>query len=194
MCQKVIITLLLCVAGIVQKTSAQQAWRILPGKAIGFTYLGQPADSLAKVLGNADGGDAAMGKAWAVYYNKDAHRHIRDSSRFLAVYLTRDEPVGMRVRQIRVNTPSFRANNDVKVGVSLAKIRANFPNLLRAGIYQDTVTHIRYYLYDAVHQGIAFEISAGSNTCTAITVHDTAKTIAGTYLTVPGNERMKKVQ
>lgn len=194
MFRRLTISMLLCATGFVHKATAQQAWRIQPGKSVGLTYIGEPADSLAKVLGNADGGDAAMGKAWAVYYNKDAQKRIRDSSRYLAVYLTRDEPIGMRVRQIRVNTPSFRANNDVKVGASLTKIRANFPNLLRAGIYLDTVTHTRYYLYDAVRQGIAFEINSTNNACTAITVHDTTKTIANTYLTVPGNERMKKVQ
>ena len=174
--------------------AAQQAWRITPGVSIGYTTIGETADSLSQTLGKPDGGDAAMGKAWNIYYNKNTAHQVKDSSRFLAVYLVRDEPVGMRVKQIRVNTPSFRATNDVMVGAPLKRIKNVFPGLLRAGIYQDTVTHTRYYLYDAVRKGIAFEINITTNTCTAITVHAPGETITSTYLTTPGLERMKQLQ
>ncbi|HEY0272029.1 MAG TPA: hypothetical protein VGC22_02540 [Chitinophaga sp.] len=190
-----IFSMFLCSAGWAPTAAGQQAWRIVPGRSIGYTSLGETGDSMALTLGKPDGGDAAMGKAWAVYYNKNAAGQVRDSARYLAVYLVRDEgSAGMRVRQIRINTASFRAGNDIKVGASLQKIKAYYPGILRAGIYQDTVTHTRYYLYDAVQKGIAFEINANTNTCTAITVHAPAQTVTSTYLSAPGYERMKQLQ
>ncbi len=178
------------------QVSAQQAWRITPGKSVGYTEIGETADSLSRKIGKPDAGDAAMGKAWAVYYSRNASNMVRDSGRFLAIYLERDRPdeaVGMRVKQIRVNTASFRANNDIKVGSPLKKIKEIYPGMTRAGIYVDTITHTRYYLYDAVRNGIGFEVNTNTNTCTAITVHAPAEKITGTYLAMPGMERMKKV-
>ena len=87
----------------------QTAWRIEPGKYIGNTKIGATADDMAAMLGPADGGDAAMGKAWSIWYSHKKDKSI-DSSRYLAVYSVREETNGkeaMVVKQIRVNTSSF---------------------------------------------------------------------------------------
>ncbi len=74
---------------------AQNAWKIQPGEYIGNTKLGEKVEEMSKALSNADGGDAAMGKAWSFWYSRKKDNSI-DSSRFLAVYSIKKKRMGKK--------------------------------------------------------------------------------------------------
>lgn len=170
---------------------AQTAWRIEPGKYIGNTKLGALMETTAKQFGPADGGDAAMGKAWGIWYSRKKADNSIDSSRFLAVYSTvAANEAGHRVKQIRVNTASFKTKAGIKVGSSLASIKKAFPKVSLAAVYEDTIRHNRIELYDDTKRGIAFEITGEK--CTAVTVHKTGEDL-NTYLQFPGYEGFNKL-
>jgi hypothetical protein len=169
---------------------AQTVWRIEPGKYIGNTKIGAAMEETAKQLGPANGGDAAMGKAWGIWYRKNADNSL-DSSRFLAIYSAVDgnEPAH-HVKQVRINTASFKTAKGIKVGSSLASIKKAYPQISRAGIYENPVSHKRIELYDDTKRGIAFEITGKK--CTAVTVHKSGEDL-NTYLQFPGYEGFNKL-
>ncbi|GAA3922964.1 hypothetical protein GO495_02355 [Chitinophaga oryziterrae] len=172
----------------VQPVIAQTAWRIEPGKYIGNTKLGVSGEELGKQLGHPDGGDAAMGKAWSIWYSHKADNSL-DSSRYLAVYLSigavGSGNEGMHVKQVRINTASFKTKAGIKVGSSYASVKKAFPHISRAAVYEDTMRHKRLELYDDVKGGIAFEIAG--KVCTAVTVHESGESM-NTYIQFPGYE------
>lgn len=176
---------------------AQTAWRIEPGKYIGNTKLGATADEMGAQLGPADGGDAAMGKAWSIWYSRKQDNSI-DSSRFLAVYSTRQETgnkEAMVVKQIRVNTPSFTTAKGLKVGSSYIEVKKLFPAIKIVAQYQDKLKGSKITLYDVRKAGIAFEMTTGKGSkqvCTAITVHPRGESI-NTYILFPGYEGLEKL-
>lgn len=175
---------------------AQSAWRIEPGKYIGKTLLGDTPDKISARLGNADGGDAAMGKAWSLWYSRHKDNTI-DSSRLLAIYFTRDEKDRMQAREIRINTPAFKTLAGIKVGSPLVNIKRAFPYVKKAAVYEDAVTGKRIELYDEVRRGITFELTqqkTGSPVCTAITVHESGKGIVDQYMAFPAYENFKKIE
>jgi hypothetical protein len=181
----------------VTPTMAQTAWRIEPGKFIGNTQLGASADEMATQLGRADGGDAAMGKAWTLWYSRHKDNSI-DSSRYLAVYLVREEANGkeaMIVKQVRVNTPSFKTEKGLKVGSSYIEVKKQFPAIKMVAQYQDKLKGKKVILYDVRREGIAFELTrekGGRQICTAITVHPRGEDI-NTYILFPGYEGLEKL-
>lgn len=176
---------------------AQTAWRIEPGEYIGNTQIGATADEMASRLGPADGGDAAMGKAWSIWYSHKKDNSI-DSAKYLAVYSVREETNGreaMVVKQIRVNTPSFTTAKGLKVGSSYIEIKKLFPAIKIVAQYQDKLKGRKITLYDVRKAGIAFEMTAvkgGKPACTAITVHPKGESI-NTYILFPGYEGFEKL-
>lgn len=148
-------------------------------------------EDVGKTLGPANGGDAAMGKAWGIWYSRNKADNSLDSSRFLAIYSAVDgnEPVH-HVKQVRVNTASFKTAKGVKVGSSLGSIKKAYPNVTRVAVYQDTLRHKRIELYDDVKRGIAFEVTGKK--CSAVTVHKGGEDL-NTYLQFPGYEGFNKL-
>lgn len=177
---------------------AQTAWRIEPGKYIGNTLLGTTLDAITTQLGRADGGDAAMGKAWSIWYSRHKADNNIDSTRYLAVYSVREETNGkeaMIVRQIRINTPSFTTAKGIKVGSSYIEVKKTFPAIREVAKYEDKLRKMRIVLYDVRSSGIAFEMTADGNereTCTAITIHPRGENI-DTYILFPGYEGFKRL-
>lgn len=176
---------------------AQTAWRIEAGEYIGNTKLGNTTEELGKQLGPADGGDAAMGKAWGIWYSKKKDKSL-DSSRYLAVYSVRQEADGkesMVIKQIRINTPSFTTDKGLKVGSTYIEIKKLFPAIKVVAQYQDKLKRKKITLYDVRKSGIAFEMttdSGGKQVCTAITVHPRGEDI-NTYILFPGYEGFQKL-
>ena len=170
---------------------AQTAWRIEPGKYIGNTKLGVPTAEAAKQFGPADGGDAAMGKAWSIWYSRRKSDNSIDSSRFLAVYsMVGANQTEHHIKQIRINTASFKTKAGIKVGSSYASVKKAFPNISRTAVYEDTLRHKRIEIYDDAKRGIAFEISR--KVCTAVAVHESGESL-NTYLLFPGYEGFNKL-
>jgi hypothetical protein len=176
---------------------AQTAWRIEPGEYIGNTKIGTTTEEMATLLGPADGGDAAMGKAWGIWYSHKKDNSI-DSSRYLAVYSVREETAGkeaMIVKQVRVNTPSFKTAKGLKVGSSYIEVKKLFPAIKAVAQYQDKLKGRKITLYDVKKEGIAFEMTTvkGSKpVCTAITIHPEGESI-NTYILFPGYEGFEKL-
>lgn len=194
------IYLLLCgLLGLAAQSNAQSAWRIEPGKYIGKTMIGATGEKIGQQLGRPDGGDAAMGKAWSIWYGRDKNKQI-DSAHYLAVYLERRHPDGpdMLIKQIRINTTSFKTLVGIKVGTSLRGIKRSFPYLKQVAVYEDTHTGKRITLYDDKKRGIAFEMTGDANTsdpvCSAITVHQPGAGVGEEYISFPAYSQYKKVE
>lgn len=176
---------------------AQTAWTIEPGKSIGNTKIGTTTEDMATLLGPADGGDAAMGKAWGIWYSHKKDNSI-DSSRYLAVYSVREETNGkeaMIVKQVRINTPSFKTAKGVKVGSSYIEVKKQFPAIKVVAQYRDKLKGRKITLYDVKKEGIAFEMTTAKGSkqvCTAITIHPEGESI-NTYILFPGYEGFEKL-
>ena len=177
---------------------AQNAWKIQPGEYIGNTKLGEKVEEMSKALGNADGGDAAMGKAWSFWYSRKKDNSI-DSSRFLAVYSVREEADGkeaMVVKQVRVNTASFKTTKGLKIGSSYIEVKKLFPAIKVVAQYEDRVKGKKVTVYDVRNSGIAFEMTAENGRkeiCSAITVHPRGENV-NAYILFPGYEGLRQLQ
>ncbi|MBW8685368.1 hypothetical protein [Chitinophaga rhizophila] len=176
---------------------AQNAWRIEPGESIGNTKLGMTVDAIAQELGSADGGDAAMGKAWSFWYSRHQDKSL-DSSRFLAIYAVREETNGteaMVVKQVRVNTPSFTTARGLKVGSAYIEIKKLHPAIKVVAQYEDRVRGKKITVYDVRSAGIAFEMTTEKGrreVCSAITVHPRGENV-NAYILFPGYEGLRKL-
>lgn len=176
---------------------AQNAWKIEPGEYIGNTKLGTTLDEMAQQLGSADGGDAAMGKAWSFWYSHRKDSSI-DSSRYLAVYSVRQEAngkEGMFVKQVRVNTASFTTAKGLRVGSSYIEVKKLFPAIKVVAQYEDRVKSKKITVYDVRSAGIAFEMTTekgAKEKCSAITVHPRGENV-NAYILFPGYEGLRKL-
>ena len=159
------------------------AYLIVPGKSIGHVQLGITSNELNSMLGKADSGDAAMGKALMFWLSKD------DSGEqdYLAVYTAADfsgaNEGQHRVEQVQVTSPQFQTQNHISTGKTLGQIRQQFDGLQRLAYYTDSNKQ-QVYIYDDQAQGIAFEIPLSDSTCTAITVHNKGEDVTETYLPI----------
>lgn len=154
--------------------NADQAWLIIPGKSIGKTEINQDADITFKRLGKPDDGDAAMGKAVAIWY-----AHHDSTGHSTSIYTTRDmgnNPAAL-IRQIRITSPVFKTKEGLGAASDLSDIEKTF-DLKVAEKFSDSGK--QYQIFDA-KEGIAFEIGQNKK-CVAVIVHEAGKTIQGTYL------------
>jgi hypothetical protein len=155
------------------------AWLIVPGKSIGQVKLEAPAESL-QVLGTPDVSDAAMMKAWSVWYSRRKDKSI-DSSHVLAVYTamgTGDSPC---VKQIRVNSPQFKTVKGIGAGSTMAAIKKAYPGIKLVKTYESDNKSRRIAVYDDNKAGIAFEISdprSRQPVCSMVVVYDAGKDVS----------------
>ncbi|MBS0029538.1 hypothetical protein ACTJJ0_15405 [Chitinophaga sp. 22321] len=169
-------TLLLASAGYAQKT----AWLIVPGKSIGQIKLEAPAQSLA-VLGKPDGGDAAMMKAWRIWYSRKKDKTI-DSLHLLAVFTAMRTQDTQYVKQIRVNSPRFRTVKGVGAGSSMLAIRKAYPDARLVQTYLSANKARRIAVYEDTKAGIAFETSNTRSkrpVCSMVVIFDPGESAAG---------------
>lgn len=159
-----------------QQTAAPEAL-LAPGERAGKFRLGQDMDSVFTLLGKPDDGDAAMGKAWGIWYGTDT----------IAVYSTyADSNMNRRVaRQIVVSGEGYRTVNGIGRNTPLETIRENFPALQPAATYVSDA-HDTLWVYDAQAAGIAFDLRKkdGQLLCHAVTIHDKQEPVTATYLTI----------
>jgi hypothetical protein len=148
---------------------------ITPGQAIGQTKIDENADSVIYRLGKPDGGDAAMGKAIAIWYS-----HHDTTGYQTAIYSerqmgTNDEKP--RVKQIRITSPWFVTREGIKVGSTQNEL-AKYYALRKIARYSQQGQNID--LYDT-GKGITFEVNA-QNKCIGIVVYDVNRKSPNTYL------------
>lgn len=166
---------------------------IVPGKSIDKIALGQDIQEVFKLLGKANDGDAAMGKAWGIWYLKDSTGTKKGE---LSVYSSYKDTTMMAkdVKQVVVSAANYRTDKGLRVGVSLDEIKSVFPNVKKASLYVHAIKKDSLIVYDAEGEGIAFDVRSkgGHFFTTAITVHPKNVSVNSTYLTIhPG---WKKVQ
>ncbi|MCW3463383.1 hypothetical protein [Chitinophaga nivalis] len=175
------LTLLLIFSLMASAVAAQQkAWLIVPGKSVGQIQLEAPAQSL-EVLGKPDAGDAAMMKAWRIWYSRRKDKTI-DSAHVLAVFTAMRTQDTQYVKQIRVTSPRFRTDRKVGAGSTIAAIKKAYPAIKLVKIYESANKARRIWVYDDNAAGIAFETSntrSSKPVCNMVVVHDPGEPAAG---------------
>lgn len=155
---------------------------IVPGRSIGQTSLGEDVETLTNTLGKPDFSDAAMGKAWLVWFGKQRDEHNNRTE--LDVYVTyKDSTMTSKVvKQIRTTSAAFKVSDSVHVYASLATLKTRFPDIAPVRKYKDGERDIT--LYDDVKRGIAFDVALAGNQqiCTGITVHEPGKSVNDVYI------------
>jgi ABC-type Fe3+-hydroxamate transport system substrate-binding protein len=161
---------------------------IVPGKAIGEVYLGQTAENLNKIFGKANAGDAAMGKAWAIWYDLST----KDQVELFAVYTSyKDSTMSVRdVKQIRTESAKFETKEGLGISTSMKEIVKSYPDLRFISRYVDMYMGDTLNIYDDKSKGISFEFV--KDKCVAVSVHPTNVSINETYLTLHPELRLIK--
>lgn len=163
-----------------KQSDVDAAFLVVPGKSIGEISLGENMTEVGKKLGRPDAGDAAMGKAWGIWYNKDSTNGQKNE---LAVYSSyRDTSMMVKeVKQIRITSAQFKTQSGLTTGGPEADAKSKFPAMELVSSYlnqnKDTVT-----VYDSRQDGIGFEFLKGKSI--SITVHPVNQSVNRTYLTL----------
>ncbi|WP_343524223.1 hypothetical protein [Pedobacter sp.] len=173
-------------ADSVKNTSAgtmqpvDERFLVVPGRSVGEIALGEDMAKVGQKLGRPDAGDAAMGKAWGIWYSGDSTAKQRDE---IAVYSSyRDTSMRIKdVKQIRITSNTFKTKDGLATGATLKDIQLKFPTIEKISTYlnenKDTVT-----IYDAKTDGIGFEFLKGKSI--SLTVHPVNTALNQTYLTL----------
>jgi hypothetical protein len=163
----------------IDKPTVNTRLLILPGKCIGNIALEDNAGSLESILGKPDLSDSAMGKAWLTWFSKVSDTITGNE---LNVYTTyRDNELTEKVvRQIRITSDEFKTPDGLSTGKLLSDIQKTYPNLKSIGSY-DSETPNPVTVYDAVDEGIAFEIE--KDRCVGIIIHEKGRKVSEEYIT-----------
>lgn len=147
---------------------------LIPGISAGDIKINEEAESVYKILGKPDSGDAAMQKAVAIWYEKHDPK-----SYTTAIYMVRDtgDNPPARIRQIRVTSPEFKTQSGIGVHSTLADIQGTFTIRLLTGVPDDSDA---FQIFDSP-AGIAFELNKNLKV-TAVLIHPANEELKATYL------------
>lgn len=151
---------------------------IVPGRSVGEISLGDDMVGISKKLGKPDAGDAAMGKAWGIWYNSDSKKGNE-----LAIFSAyRDTSMRVKeVKQIRITSNVYKTQDGFTTQRTMNDTELRFPGMEQVATYLnenlDTV-----FVYDAQSDGIGFEFLKGRGI--AITVHPKNVVVNNSYLTL----------
>ena len=161
---------------------AAKPYLVVPGQRLGNTRLGADVATSLAPLGPPDFSDAAMQKGWATWFGK-GHPPAQ-----LDIYTTATPGTASErktVQAIRATSTAFYLANGLRVGATLQQIQVRYGRLPLATTYR--LPAGKRWLYDAVQQGVAFELdgSAPASHCRALFVHQPGQAAAKLYL-APG--------
>ncbi|WP_412468032.1 hypothetical protein [Pedobacter sp. KLB.chiD] len=153
---------------------------IVAGHSIGEISLGEDMEQVSKKLGRPDVSDAAMGKAWGIWYSSDSTAKRRAEIAVYSAY--RDTSMRVKdVKQIRVTSYQFKTQDGLATGTPLEDTKLKLPDIEKISSYlneeKDTVI-----VYDAKKEGIGFEFLKGKSI--SVTVHPVNTALNLTYLTL----------
>ncbi|KRT15461.1 hypothetical protein ASU31_13990 [Pedobacter ginsenosidimutans] len=160
--------------------SVDERFLIVAGRSVGEIALGEDMEEVGRKLGRPNAGDAAMGKAWGIWYSNDSTAKHRNE---IAVYSSyRDTSMRVKdVKQIRITSNKFKTKDGLTTGSTLEDAKLKFPTIEKLSAYlnedKDTVT-----VYDAKKDGIGFEFLKGKSI--SLTVHQVNIPVNATYLTL----------
>ncbi len=169
------------VARLLQSLAANDS--IVPGKSIGNIFVEEDAEEVIQALGEPDSSKVQTGRSVLSWYRnlpgKAADSNVNSIKVFTKIISVKQEEIN-RVKQIRTTSTFFKTAGLAGVGSTIVFIKMQFPSLKKAtGSYTDkrgsTVT-----VYDAVKEGIAFEINETTK-CIGITVHGPGQKVWETY-------------
>jgi hypothetical protein len=171
-----------------EKATVDQSKLIVPGKSVGRLYLNQDMASVFEIMGKADAGDAAMGKAWSIWYSKVSGKQTEDQ---IAVYSSYKDSTmsGKSAKEILVTAPDYRTQSGLRTGISLDSIQNVLPALKQVARYVNDSEHDTLDIYDDRRSGIAFGVKrrAEKQISTAVYVHFPNESVNNTNLTIyPG--------
>jgi hypothetical protein len=158
---------------------------IIPGKSIGKLYLNQDMDSVFRIMGRADAGDAAMGKAWGIWFSTMLGSQVKDQT---AVYSSYKDTsmVAKSAKEILVTAEAYRTTNGLGSGIPLDSLKKELPSLKQVAKYVNDSEQDTLEIYDDISSGIAFEIKRRDQgqISTAVYVHFPNVSVNNTYLTI----------
>ncbi|MGY3052495.1 hypothetical protein ACVWYG_000685 [Pedobacter sp. UYEF25] len=165
-----------------------EKYLIVPGKSIGQISLGDSLQKVNRLLGNADAGDAAMGKAWAIWYAKDPT--TTQTSEFCIFTSYRDSAMSDKdVKEIRATSILYKTQDGFGVDRNFQDTKSKFSGLKEVSKYldekQDTIA-----IYDDASSGIGFEFKKGKSI--AVSIHKPNRPIQSDYLSP--NPKWKKIE
>jgi hypothetical protein len=157
---------------------------LIPGKSAGAITINQKSEELFKLLGKADSTDAAMGKSFAFWKEKNGH--------VLTVYsetnLTGTDEFP-RVKQVRITSDNYQTSGGIQVGSSLTEIRKQYPDVSKAAVYY-TSKKEPIYIFRSIKSGISFDIEG--ERAIAITIHQAGTKSTATYIPLHPNVKLLK--
>lgn len=160
--------------------NVDERFLVVAGRSVGEIALGEDMEEVGRKLGRPNAGDAAMGKAWGIWYSNDSTAKHRNE---IAVYSSyRDTSMRVKdVKQIRITSNKFKTKDGLTTGSTLEDAKLKFPTIEKLSAYlnedKDTVT-----VYDAKKDGIGFEFLKGKSI--SLTVHQVNIPVNATYLTL----------
>ena len=159
---------------------------ILPGKSIGLIKLNEDADVVYKLLGKPDKSDAAMGKVLATWFTEPKLSELNREKLQTNIFFVRNmggAEEKSRAKQIRVTSPAYKLENNIRIGSDLKTIQAHFPNLQKAAIYTTQETKKQITIFHDKAAGIAFEMDP-NNKCVGIGIQEPGKANFEVYTAV----------
>ncbi len=152
---------------------------IVPGKSIGRYFIGQNMLQLDSLKGKPDFSDAAMGKAWSIWYGKKKTGNKKNE---IAIYSTYgDSTMSFKVvKQIRIISSRFETVDGMNNGNLLSSFTTNYEDFVKVSRYVDTQLGDTIEVYDSKANGIAVEFLRDISR--AITVHEKGTMVNQTYI------------
>ena len=154
---------------------------IVPGKSIGRFSIGQNMAVVDSLKGKPDTSDAAMGKAWAIWYGKKSTGGKRNEIAIFSGYA--DSTMSSKaVKQIRVISDKFETVEGLNNGTLLSDFTTKYSDFKHVSTYVDDRLHDTILVYDSKAHGIAVEFLRDISR--AITVHEKGKPFNDSYYTL----------
>ena len=161
---------------------------IVPGKSIGRYFLGQDMVKVDSLKGKPDTGDAAMGKAWSIWYGKNSTGGKRNEIAIYSGYA--DSTMSSKaVKQIRVISGKFQTIEGLNNGNLISSFTAKYADFHQIATYVDTELGDTIKVFDSKSNGIAVEFLRDISR--AITVHAKGEQLNESYYTL--HSELKKV-
>lgn len=161
---------------------------IVPGESIGRYSIGQDMAVVDSLKGKPDLSDAAMGKAWAIWYGKKSTAGKRNEIAIFSGY-TDSTMSAKSVKQIRVISSKFETVEGLNNGNLLSNFTVKYPDFKHVSTYVDSQLGDTIEVYDSKSHGIAVEFLRGISR--AITVHGKNEAFNDSYYTL--QPKLKKL-
>lgn len=159
---------------------------IVPGKSIGNTGLGATTGEVTAAMGKPDSTNSAG--TLMSWFSKPTGKAGDTSLNSITVFAsaTPSAKAGEgKIKHIRITSPYYKTPEKVSCGSTLTFIKMHYPSLKNSSLAFKDKTGGDVLIYDAINDGIAFEINEATK-CAGITVHEPGKKALEIYTSVYG--------